>query len=198
MKRLMLVVMVLLALVSAPSWAGCSLDNVSLPDLAKKQLELECVKMQQAADDAANKTVDTEKISKYAGIATEVATAIGIAAKNLGVEVNNFITTPAGMLTVSVILIKIFGKLFGLALAALVINILVWKILVFLWHEDEKDEQGNRKYYTRMRGFGFFQKQIYLRKRISFKNASESLVGWSLVLIVLSLGSIILVPAAGL
>lgn len=198
MKRFIFVVLALLAVFSMPSWAGCSLDNVALPELAKKQLELECVKMQQAADDAANKTVDTEKISKYAGVATEVAAAIGIAAKNLGVEVNNFITTPAGMLTVAVILVKIFGKLFALILAALFINIIVWKILMFLWHKDDVDEQGNRKYYTRMRGFGLFQKQIYLRKRIGWSAADESLVGWSLLLLAISLASIILVPASGL
>ena len=52
----------------------------------------------------------TEQVSENLALAAEgFAKALGIAAKEMGVAVNDFITTPAGILTAGIIVYKIFG-----------------------------------------------------------------------------------------
>lgn len=190
MKRFVFVVLAMLALFSTPSWAACTITSNDLTEVAKKQLELDCLKAEAA--EKVSPSLDTDRISKYAGVATEVAQAIGLAAKNLGVEVNNFITTPAGMLTVAVILVKIFGKLIGMILAACFLNYMAFKLLGWLWTEqtDETTEVSS--------WFGWRKRTVPVRRRVTYRQADESVVGWTCVLLVLAMGSIALVPVVGL
>lgn len=190
MKRFIFIV--LLSLCSLATYADCTITASGLTDVAKKELELSCLKAQ--AVEKVTPEANVEKISKYAGIATEVATAIGIAAKNLGQEVNEFITTPAGMLTVAIILVKIFGKLVGMIFASLLICTILLKILKYMWTEPVEGEP-----VLVPRWFGILgTREIHRRRFVSYKNASENLVGWTIAAVILMLGSIILVPAVGL
>lgn len=192
MKRFVFAVLVMLSVFSMPSWAGCTIQSNDLSEVAKKQLEVDCLKAEAAA--AINPIGDAERISKYAGIATEVAEAIGIAAKNLGVEVNNFITTPAGMLTVAIILIKIFGKLLGMIMAAIFLNYITFKILNWLWTEQT---EGNETAEVSS-WFGWRVRKVPVRRRIAYKNAHDSVVGWTFVLLAMSMASIAAIPVVGL
>lgn len=186
---------VLLSLFSPWVLADCSITASGLTDVSRKQLELDCLKA-QAAEAAA--PVDSKKVSEYAGVAKEVAEAIGVAAKNLGVEVNNFITTPAGMLTVAIILLKIFGKLIGMMMASLTICVVLIKIIKYMWSEPVKiDEEAPAV----LRGWSFFSwtsRPVQPRRFVSYKEASETLVGWTIVMVIVMLVSIILVPVVGL
>lgn len=190
MKRFIFVLLAMLALFSTPSWAGCTIASNDLSEVAKKQIELDCLKAEAA--EKISPSVDADRISKYAGVATEVAQAIGIAAKNLGVEVNNFITTPAGMLTVAVILAKIFGKLVGMILAACFLNYIAFKLLSWLWTE----QTGETAEVTTW--FGWKKRAVPVRRRVTYKQVDESVVAWTCVLLVLAMGSIVLVPIIGL
>lgn len=194
MKRVIFAV-----LLSIFSWsalaADCTITAVGLTDVARKTLELQCIKAQ--AEIAATPQMDAEKISKYAGIATEVASAIGIAANNLGVEVNKFITTPAGMLTVGIILLKIFGKLIGMMLASLVICIVLTKILKYMWTEPLEGEDA-KPVIVGGWFFGWGSRAVQPRRLIGYKKADDTLIGWTVAMIVMMLGSIVLVPLVGL
>jgi len=176
----------MLSLFSLSSWAGCTITGGDITDVARKQLELECLKAQESAK--ATPIPDAEKISAYAGIATEVATAIGLAAKNLGVEVNNFITTPAGLLTVAIILIKIFGKLFAMIAVAI-----VCKVLRHLWYVQDGDKVREVKSF-----FPWKTREVPVMRRITWEEADSDFVGLSVLSIAVAIISVILIPAFGL
>lgn len=190
MKRFIFVV--LLSLFSLSALADCTITASGITDVARKQLELDCIKAQ--AVEAATPQVDAKKVSEYAGVAKEVAEAIGIAAKNLGVEVNNFITTPAGLLTVAIILIKIFGKLIGAILASMLICTILVNVLKYMWTEPLEDAQP---VITGGWFFGYGSRAVPQRRFVSYKKADDSLVGWTVLAVLIMLVSIILIPVIG-
>lgn len=192
MKRFIFVV--LLSLFSLSALADCTITAGNLTDVARKQLELDCIKAQAAQ--AAAPQMDAKKVSEYAGIAKEVAEAIGIAAKNLGVEVNNFITTPAGMLTVTIILIKIFGKLIGAILASILICTILINVLKYMWTEPLEGEDA-KPVIVGGWFFGYGSRAVQPRRFISYKKACDSLVGWTALAVIVMLGSIVLIPVIG-
>ncbi|MNM20161.1 hypothetical protein D3C81_304940 [compost metagenome] len=192
MKRFIFVV--LLSLFSLSALADCTITASSLTDVTRKQLELDCLKAQ--AVELAPPQVDAKKVSEYAGVAKEVAEAIGIAAKNLGVEVNNFITTPAGLLTVAIILIKIFGKLIGAILASILICTVLIKILKYMWTEPLSSEEA-QPIITGGWFFGYGSRAVQPRRFVSYKKAEDTLVGWTVIAVIVMLVSIILIPVIG-
>lgn len=72
-----------------------------------------------AALTAPAKAEDT--LTPYGKVAMEIAGAVGLAARELGLAINEFLWTPAGILTMAVII----GKLFGLQLLGLVFCICI-------------------------------------------------------------------------
>lgn len=193
MKRFIFVV--LLSLFSLSALAGdCSIQANGLTDVARKKLELSCIEAQAAI--AATPQVDAKKVSEYAGVAKEVAEAIGITAKNLGVEVNSFIATPAGLLTVAIILTKIFGKLLGTILASLLICTILTRALKYMWTEPLKGDAA-KPVITGGWFFGFGSRAVQPRRFVSYKDAPESLVWWTVLSGVIMLLSIILIPVIG-
>lgn len=56
-------------------------------------------------------TVSVEKASQWGALAKEFAGAIGIAAKELGVAVNDFLDSPAGYLMAAILVLKFAGGL---------------------------------------------------------------------------------------
>lgn len=63
------------------------------------------------------------EVTPYGRVALEVAGAIGVAAKELGMAINDFLWTPAGILTVTIVI----GKLFGMQFLGLLFCFLVMK-----------------------------------------------------------------------
>lgn len=179
-----------LSLLSTVSW-GCSLQNTSLPEAVKKELELKCLQAEASAK-VNLENVTVEKVSSYAGIATEVAKAIGVAAKELNVGVNEFIVTLAGILTVAVILGKTFGKLLMLILIATMVNIFIYHILKIIWLEETGDVLEVSTF------FGWKKHKHPVKKLMSYRSASEGQIFITLALLVVAFGSIALVGINGL
>lgn len=83
--------------------ATCQIDpNLSITEIS---IQLEKCK----AKNASEKILDVEKIADYGDVAKGIAEAIGIAARELGVAVNEFVDSDAGKLTVALIIWHIFG-----------------------------------------------------------------------------------------
>lgn len=74
-------------------------------------LVLACSAVAVAADTppASESSTATQWATDMAAVAESFARAIGIAARELGVAVNDFLNTPAGMLTAVVIIWKVIG-----------------------------------------------------------------------------------------
>lgn len=190
MKWFAAVVLATLAMMANPAWA-CSLQNTNLPDDVKKELELQCLRAEKAAKEKSAEVVSANQavqLSAYAGVATEVAKAVGIAAQQLGVAVNDFIKTPAGIITIAIILVKVFGKLMAMIMVALFINVAVGRLLKHIWYKETAET-------IQVSGFlGFGMKTLPVRKRITYSEATEGQVFITFILMVLAIGSVALIP----
>lgn len=185
MKHMIAGLLALLSIAVTPVWA-CDLANSSLPASVKKEIEAECLKAEAAMEKVELKT-EAEKLSAYAEVATQVAKAIGIAAQELGIAVNDFIKTPAGILTVAVILGKVFGKLVALLVVAVFVNYVVWSVLRRIWLvETDKTIEVTRLF--------FFKKTIQVKEMVTWREATEGQVFLSAVMVIISLLPVVLIP----
>lgn len=190
MKWFSAVILTVVALMANPVWA-CNLQNTNLPDDVKKELELQCLRAEKAAKEKSAEVVSASQavqLSAYAGVATEVAKAVGIAAKELGVAVNEFILTPAGIITIAIILIKVFGKLVALLFVSMVIWYSVARLLKHIWYR----ETGETMEVSGFLGFG--KKTIPVRKRVTYSEASEGQVFITALLVMAAIASLIPIP----
>ncbi len=94
--------------------ASCTLQSTSgIPDSVVKELEQRCEKAKEEArmkvtQESAEET--GKRWSAYSEASLQFAKAIGVAAREVGTSVNEFMLTPAGFLTMVVILAKVFGS----------------------------------------------------------------------------------------
>lgn len=127
MKKFIALVLVLLCWTSF-AHAECQITGTGdLPETARKELELQCEKAKEALKKkavestpavvesvasvgaAVKEAVSPEHLSTYGEVAKQFAEAIGIAATKLGMSINDFLKTPAGMIVLAVIVWKVFG-----------------------------------------------------------------------------------------
>lgn len=129
MKRFLLATLLMFAAVPA---MACDLQNsngltkeaVAQLRVACEQAKLDAVKAAEAAPSAASvSTLTPEKISAIGQTAQEIAKALGSAAGELNIAVNDFLLTPAGLLVV----FGIFWKLFFIQTVGII------GVLVVLW-----------------------------------------------------------------
>lgn len=172
--------------ISVPAQA-CNLTGVDgLPDSVVKQLELECEKAKETATSAAE-TYKVEKLSAYAEVATQVAKALGVAAKELGLAVNDFLKSPAGLLTAGVIIVKVLGPLLFSIMAAVFVNIIGYNALVNLWRVQDGTNTVTHPFFKTT-------KVVPVYRRVSYRESSESQVGWSALILVICVLSWLIVP----
>lgn len=123
MKYVMILVLTLL---SATTWA-CDMRGV--PDEFAQKLKVECEQMKLAAEattSAAN-AITPERLSEWAQISEQFAKALGIAAREVGVSVNEFMGTPAGIITTAVILWSVLGQdVLALLGMICITSLLIW------------------------------------------------------------------------
>ena len=171
---------------SGPIYA-CSLTGVEgLPDSVVKQLELECEKAKEAANDA-TEAYKVEKLSAYAEVAMQIAKALGVAAQELGLAINDFLKSPAGLITAGVIIIKVLGPLIFSIMAAFFINIIGYKALSNLWHVEDGTQEITHPIFKTV-------KVVPVVRRISYRESSESQVGWSVLILAICVISWLIVP----
>lgn len=127
MKRIAFVLMLMF---SIPVWAdSCDITGTGLNSEALGKLRIACeqAKLDQKAATVqatdVTKGLTPEKISAISQTAQEIAKAIGAAALELNVAVNDFLFTPAGML----VLFGIFWKLFMIQTIGIIgVVIVLW------------------------------------------------------------------------
>lgn len=170
---------------------ACNLQNTNLPEDVKKELELKCLQAEKAAKDKASEVAtasQVDQLSAYAGIATEVAKAVGLAAKELGIAANEFILTPAGIITMLFVVFKVFGKLLATIVVAGIVNMIVWRLIRKIWYvETDKTVEVTG-------WFGWGKKTVPVLERITYNKASEGQVFLTVVLGLIAFGSLALIP----
>lgn len=99
-----------------PSNAAVGNCNISQSGLTKDQhqiLVLQCQAMKTGSTVHKKVTETTpEDIKEWAGVAKGFAEALGVAAKEMGIAVNDFLGSPAGVLTAILIMWKVMGNVF--------------------------------------------------------------------------------------
>ncbi|AJF40800.1 hypothetical protein AVV29_gp032 [Vibrio phage phi 3] len=92
---------------------GCAtrINGISGLDAQTKQtMIVACEQAKLSSPETPQTDVTVEKISKYAEASKGFAEALGVAARELGVATNEFIATPAGKLTVGIVMWKVLGE----------------------------------------------------------------------------------------
>lgn len=146
---------------------ACQISGSGLPDEMEQKLKVQCEQMK--LDAAAMPEVSAQKVTEWAQISQEFAKAIGLAARELNVSVNDFIVTPAGMITVGVILWSTLGKDLLLVLSIFFVAVVVWLLNRSLWfsHYDKKP-----------RGFWIFRREVLVRRYFKYRDMEEGSLLW--------------------
>lgn len=108
-KKILVAVTLLVttAFASGTYAASCSQSINQLSDLDKATKQAMIVQCEQIKLNAPSQDeIDIEKIDRWSEISLKFAKAIGVAAKEFGVAVNEFLGTPAGKLTAAIIVWK--------------------------------------------------------------------------------------------
>lgn len=166
---------------------ACQISGTGLPEEMQQKLKVQCEQMKlDAATLPAAPKVTKEELSEWAAVSQEFAKAIGIAAKELGVAVNDFLNTPAGILTAGVIIWHTLGadivkllSIFGVA----------WVVYLFnraLWFSH---------YETIPRSFMGVVWNSRVRRQLKWEDLHESAMWWIILSVMALIGYIAVVLA---
>lgn len=142
MKRIFLVVAMMFSSGAFAAYGTCEIGNSGLPDAVVQKLKADCetLRLDQISKEALEKTTEKnapmitpERITGWAQVAEGFANAMGAAAKQLNISVNEFIKTPAGLITIGVILWKVIGVSILKFLAMYAVFVVTKRILQVLW-----------------------------------------------------------------
>lgn len=85
----------------------------------------------QAKKKASETKVTVDNVKEYVTIGKEIGMAIAATCKELSVEVNQFVKTPVGKITMALIVYKVVGEklwdIVGGTLAWIIITIIIWR-----------------------------------------------------------------------
>lgn len=180
MKKV-LAALALLFAISSPAYAACTLQHADLPDSIIKEMEAACAKKEeelaQKAQELKFAPSSVEQMSKYAEVATQVAGALGIAARELGMAANDFLQTPAGVFVAFIILFKVLGPTIVAFMSTALLLLLAGKVLRVMWNRDtgETQEVTNR--------WGT-KRTVRVYHRLTYREQEDTAIFWSLVILI--------------
>ncbi|MDU8350813.1 hypothetical protein RYA05_02775 [Pseudomonas syringae pv. actinidiae] len=180
MKKYLLAL--ILAFAAVPAMA-CNISQSDLPEAMIQELKVKCeqmkldMKTQPPAPVVAVSQITREDVSEWAQISQEFAKALGIAAREVGVSINEFLASPAGIMTAVVLIWMIIGKSLVAILVGLLITYATVKLNRRIWFRQvetvEKTGLFNRKYQKEMVRYN------------SWNDMNDSGLGWSIVTIIM-------------
>ena len=198
MKKLFVVLMLsLFSSVSFAAYESCAIMNTGLPESVVQKLKTDCENLRleqiqkEATETAASKAakaaaeaakaateqsaplVTPEKITSWATVATGLASAVGSAAKEIGISVNEFIKTPAGIIILVGILFKAFGSDIAKIGVLIFLTFSVYFINRHLWTAEF--EPVKKK-------FAFIEWESRRRVFYTWKQMDEKATVWSWIL----------------
>lgn len=101
--------------------------------------------------------IEAADVSAWGAVAKDVAHAVGIAAKELGVATNDFLNSPAGLLVAFLIIFKVMGSY----LAYVFISIPFSLVLIWVWVKLNKTMTIKKiDYDYKPALFGLFQRKV--------------------------------------
>lgn len=170
---------------SAAFAVECNIPTEGMSQQAVKQMYDICIKEKSKAEKSDVLTQAKENVSLISDIGVvskDFAVSIGIAAKELGIAANEFLTTPAGIFTAFIIIWKLFLiQIIGL-LAVLAV-VIAWIKLTRLAFTDSVETVKVKRF------FGWYETNKDIRKYSTFAqmdfNQGSSFIVISIVAIIL-------------
>lgn len=175
----------LLSLFALPVMAYCELDRTGkgeLTDIQVQELKMQCEKMKLEAMKepvvipSPVPKVDKETISAWGHVAKEFSGALGVAAQQVGVGINEFLKTPAGILTAIIVVMMTIGSTLLAIFVGLMFTAIVLKLNQRFWFDrmEKVEKQGFRKAYT-----------VEVKRYKNWSQMNDSAIGWSITSIIL-------------
>ena len=159
---------------------ACTIQASGIPDDVKQALVVECEKARLAeaskpplsALDKAAENISAEKVNQWGDISKKFAEALGIAAREIGISVNQFIVTPAGIITIALIVWAVFGKSMLILGSCFFVWFVIWAVCRTILF---------KKYETVEREFLWWKWKTEVRRNETYDNLSESAIAWMLI-----------------
>lgn len=186
MKRFMIAIMLTLGMsvTAFGANAGCNIPTEGLSAEVVKQMFDLCIKdkEKQESEKVVSPTESLKNLGEFATISKEFASSLGIAAKELGIAANDFLASPAGVLTAVVIIWKVFAmNILGLFFILSVMAIWMYMLRAVMTEKME----------TRMvKGWGKEEREKDVRVYVNFDKISENR---GITLLILNIVPIVLI-----
>lgn len=178
MKKILTAIVLMASVNSA--YASCAkIDQIQgLTNEVRQEMKVQCEtkKLELAkkantvvagATDIASQITNPEALTEWGQVATEFAKALGLAARELGIATNDFLQTPAGMLTASLIIWHVAGEsLLGVFIGVPLLIFWLWTCLR-LWRKAMIKET----HYTTMKTWYGAEKRVV--DKIEYSDDSE-------------------------
>lgn len=131
-------------------------QNINITNLSDNEISnirSACAAIAPKQDSSVASSVTPEKVAQWASLAKEFGSAIGATAKELGIAVNDFLRTPAGvLLTLYLFWHKLGGVLIGVPFL-----ITVWMAYYKIW---DRMRRTPAKMEIQPRFFGLFNREV--------------------------------------
>lgn len=140
-----------------------NIDGLSSQEISNIQSACSALKAKQPVDEK----VTPDQVREWAGLAKEFGSAVGQTAKELGIAVNDFLRTPAGiLLTIYLFWSKLGGIIIGIPFI-----MVVWTVFFKLY-----DRYRRTPAETEVRPvlFGLFNKMV--TTKYNYRDGNEALV----------------------
>jgi hypothetical protein len=174
------VLLVATLMFSSMAMAAVEINTNGLNDSQKAELVKAAEAMKATAPSSTTATV--EAVDRWADVSLKFAKAIGVAAKELGIAANDFLKTPAGMMTAGVIVFQYMGGPiihvgFGLLILLIGIGTLTWF--------NRAATRVDYEYDTTVKNiFGNYPLKGKIKRAISDDVSAGLLIGYLLVLVI--------------
>lgn len=173
----------IMTVMSLPTFA-CDITHSDLPEAMVQELKVKCEQMKldlktqpPAPVIAAVPQITRDDVSEWAKISQEFAKALGIAAKEVGSSVNEFLATPAGILLAATLIWMVLGKsILGIGVGFLLTYATI-KLNRRFWYDRIEIIEGVN-----------FLKRPTKKEVVRYANWGQmdaSAIGWSIVSIIL-------------
>jgi hypothetical protein len=173
----------ILTAMSMPTFA-CDIVRSDLPEAMVQELKVKCEQMKldlktqpPAPVIAAAPQITRDDVSEWAKISQEFAKALGIAASEVGSSVNEFLASPAGILTAVTLIWMVLGKSILGAGVGILLTYAVIKLNRRFWFDRVEVIEG----------IGFLRRPTK-KEVVRYANWGQmdaSAIGWSITTIIM-------------
>lgn len=180
-SKLSKVLLVATLMFSSMAMAQVEVDTKGLTETQKAELVKAAEAMKVTAKEAAVEVPVVDTVDKWADVSLKFAKALGVAARELGIAANDFLKTPAGMMTAGVVVFQYMGGPIIHVTFGLIILIIGFGTLFWVGRRATRFEY---EYDTTVKNiFGNYPLKGKSREAISDEAATGLLIGYLLVTI---------------